>query len=84
MRVDDGIRSLLHGDRFNRHLFLEPGFNRLRIAIEDIVAGPTERELDISLIERIVVYAIDPVGGYEIYFGAILLEPAVISSTSPD
>jgi hypothetical protein len=82
LRVDDGVRSLLHGDRFNRHLFLEPGFNRQRIAMEEIVAGPTERELDISLIARIIVYAVDPVGGYEIYLGAVLLEP-VTSSTSP-
>ncbi len=86
LRVDDGTRSLLHGDRFNRHLFLEPGLNRLRVSMEEIVAGPAERELDISSIERIILYAVDPIGGYEIYLGPVLLEAdeTVISLTSPD
>jgi hypothetical protein len=53
--------------------------------MEEIVAGPTERELDISSIERVIVFPIDPIGGYEIYLRRILLETEeiVTSSRSP-
>jgi len=86
LRIDDRHRAVRHIDRFNRHVFLEPGLNRLRIPMEEIVAGPAERELDISSIDRFVIFVVDPVGDYEIYIGPILLETeeTVISSTSPD
>ncbi len=86
VRIDDRKRAVRHIDRFNRLVVLKPGLNRLRIPMEEIVAGPAERELDISSIDRIVVFAIDPVGDYEIYIGPVLLETGetVTSSTSPD
>lgn len=86
VRIDDRMHSVKYNDRFNWFVSLEPGLNRLRIPMEEIVAGPAERELDISSIQRVIFFPVDPVGDYEIYIGPLLLETGktVTSSTSPD
>jgi hypothetical protein len=85
IRIDDRRHPVPFGQRFNRRVDLEPGFNSLRIPMEEIVADPIERDLDISSIRRIIVFPIDPVGGHEIYLRRVFLEPQTIvtSSKSP-
>lgn len=86
LRIDDQHRAVRYIDRFNRHVFVKPGFNRVRIAMEEIVAGPAERDLDVSSIVRVVIFPVDPAGGYEFYLGRILLESegTLTSATSRD
>ena len=85
LRIDDGKNTMLFKDRFNRSVVLEPGLNRLRISMAEIVAGPEERELDISSIDRIVIFPIGVEDRCEIYLGPVVLETAetATSSTSP-
>ncbi len=80
LRVDDQIKSRSYGDRFNKRIFVEPGFNRVRVPMAEIVAGPADRDLEISLIKRIVIYSAETESSFEIYFGPI----GLTSSTSPD
>ncbi len=79
--VDDSLRPRRYRHRFNARIWLEPGLNRLRFPIEEIAAGPVERELNVARIKRIVVFAVHPVGGFELYLGPIRLEAT--PSTSP-
>ena len=82
LRIDDEMDSERYQDRFNRRLFLEPGFNRIRIPMEEILAGPAERELDTSSIDRLILFAVEPVGGYEVFLGPLRLEPGKTATSS--
>jgi hypothetical protein len=81
VRIDDQHYSRRWSDRFGRNVFLEPGFNRIEIPLDDVLHGPVDRLLDLERIQRIVLYPVDPVGGYELYFGSVGLVRS--SSTSP-
>ena len=57
VRVHDATHDQRHADRFNRSFEVMPS-NRelLRIPIEDIVAGPVDRPLDLARIAGIIVF----------------------------
>ena len=80
--VEDEFRWPRWSDRFGRKVSLEPGLNHVRIPIDDVLHGPTDRLLDLTRIKRILLYPIEPAGGYPLYLGTIRLAEA--SSTSPD
>ena len=74
LRIDDQHHSRQLTDRYNRHLTLAPGVNRFRIPLDEVLRGPAERELDLQRIERIVLFPVDPVGGFELFLAPIRLE----------
>jgi hypothetical protein len=74
IRVDDVEKAFLYKDRYNRWLVLDPGVNKFRIPLEEIASGPTDRRLDLTSIDRFLVFAVDPVGGYEVYLGPVALD----------
>ena len=53
--------------RTNRHLTIEPGVTRIRISLDEIMRGPAERDLDLTRIDRIVIFPIDPTGGVGVW-----------------
>lgn len=71
LRIDDKHFSRRWSDRFGRHVFLEPGYNRVTIPLDDVLNGPFDRQLDLERMARIVLYPVEPAGGYELYFGPV-------------
>ncbi|MCW8194451.1 hypothetical protein F6455_06605 [Proteobacteria bacterium 005FR1] len=44
-------------DRFNRRLLVEPGWNHYRISLAEVQQSPEEREMDMSLIKELRLFA---------------------------
>lgn len=74
LRIDDQHRSVGYSDRYNRHLTLQPGINRIRISLDEIERGPAERPLDLERLERLVLFPVDPAGGYGLFLAPIELQ----------
>ena len=56
VRIDDARPSPNFSERFNRGIPLASGWNRLRIPIAEIAAGPKEKRLDMDSIRRMVLF----------------------------
>lgn len=74
LRIDDQHRSVRYTDRYNRHLNLQPGVNRIRISLDEVGRGPAERPLDLTMLERIVLFPVEPAGGYGFFLAPIELQ----------
>ena len=74
LRIDDQHRSVRYTDRYNRHLTLQPGVNKIRISLDEIARGPAERPLDLERLERLVLFPVDPAGGYGFFLAPIELQ----------
>jgi hypothetical protein len=59
LRIDDLQHNYDYNDRFNKLLRLAPGENRLSVSLDEIRSGPTDRELDLSSVARIWLFAVD-------------------------
>jgi VanZ family protein len=57
LRVDDAEKCTDYDQRFNRSVVIPHGYSDLRVHTEDIEHGPRSRELDISQIKRILLFA---------------------------
>ncbi len=47
-----------HPDRYNLALLLEPGWNRIRVMLADVVNAPRERELDLRRVAGVGLFAV--------------------------
>ncbi len=47
-----------HRDRFNASFVLEPGWNRVRVMLADVVSAPRERELDLRRVAGVGFFAV--------------------------
>ena len=56
-RHESGPRAYAFGDRFNRSFLLKPGFNRLRIPLEQIRQAPAGRSMDLGHIVDVTLFA---------------------------
>jgi len=61
-------------DRFNRELTIEPGPHRLSIPLRDIQMAPRGRQLDLSRICGLVLFADHPREPFVLYFADFHLE----------
>ena len=61
-------------DRYNGELQIQPGQNDLTIPLTDIEHGPKQRLLDLSSIQMINIFMIDPRQPLVLYFDDLLLE----------
>ncbi len=74
LRVHDAAHDDRYGDRFNTRLMVMPGANRLTIPLEEIRRAPAGREMDLSRIRGIVLFAYRLDHAAHIYVGEIRLE----------
>ncbi len=56
LRIDDDEDCSDHEDRYNSSFLVDQGWNRVRIPLSDIAAGPENRSLNISAIRQILFF----------------------------
>jgi hypothetical protein len=75
LRIDDKHCNDYVGDRFNWRVKLPPGQHSLRISLEEVHSGPEDRELDLTAIEAMILFAVRPEKGTVLYLAEMRLEP---------
>jgi hypothetical protein len=56
IRIDDAAEPADFGSRFYRGMTVERGTNRFELTIEEIRRGPRDRALDLSRVERLMLF----------------------------
>ena len=74
VRVHDEKHSHAYSDRFNKRLVVEVGENHFHIPLHEIEHAPTGREMDMTRISEIVLFAEQPVVPVSFYLGVMRLE----------
>ena len=74
LRIHDKLHNQEHADRFNRSLMIMHGENHLRIPLAEIRNAPAGRELDMTRITGLTLFAVDTVLPVDFYIGSLRLE----------
>jgi len=74
IRIHDAQHNHQFGDRFNRRLLIHPGPNRIVIPIQEVREGPDEREMDMTRVRNIMLFAYQLEKPTHILLGKIILE----------
>ncbi|MBS1137494.1 MAG: succinyl-CoA synthetase subunit beta [Proteobacteria bacterium] len=74
LRVHDAAHDNRYGDRFNTRLVVIPGANHFVIGLDEIRRAPESREMDLSRIRGIVLFAYRLEHPAHLYLGTIRLE----------
>jgi hypothetical protein len=74
IRVHDAAHDQRFRDRFNRRLTIDPGTNRIRIAVDDIRTAPDRRRMDLRRIRGVLLFAYDLKRPVHVYLGPLRLE----------
>jgi hypothetical protein len=75
IRIDDMHSDYVYEDRFNKQMTLGPGWNSLRISLEEVRSDPKERELDMTAIARVILFVVRPEEPISLYLVDMKLEP---------
>jgi hypothetical protein len=74
IRIDDNYGKYRYTDVFNKTLTIFPGLNQIRIPLEEIRLGPVGREMDLSAIQAVWLFARNPPEEFTLYLDNIHLE----------
>jgi hypothetical protein len=74
LRIDDEQHDGTHRDRFNRSFDIHAGVNDIVVPLADIRRAPKGRELDLSRIDRVLVFSRRPDAPYELLIGPMTLD----------
>lgn len=75
LRVHDRAHDQTFWDRYNHRFTLPPASRQqLRLSLADIRSAPHDRQMDMSRIAGIVIYARGPMPGREFYLEGVWLE----------
>ena len=74
LRIHDKLHNQEHTDRFNRSLLVLQGENRFRIPLAEIRSAPVGREMVMTQIAGLVIFAVDIKPPVEFFMGPLLLE----------
>lgn len=74
LRINDKHHNNLHADRFNRTYDIKPGHREIKVAMDDIMRGPSTREMDMEHVFGTMVYMLRPSQPYTLYFDNFRLE----------
>jgi hypothetical protein len=74
LRIDDIHHNNNHGDRFNRNLEIIPGVNHISIPLSDIRRAPRKRQMDMTHIYRLLLFANRPASSFSLDFDTFRLE----------
>jgi hypothetical protein len=75
LRIDDEHCNDFVEDRFNWRMKLPPGRHSLRISLEEVRSAPEDRELDLTAIKAMILFAVVPEKGTRLYLAGMKLEP---------
>lgn len=74
LRVDDrDYDGVTFDDRFNRELTVTAGLNRFRIPLAEILAAPAGRRMDVTRMERVLLFADGPDAPFTVYWNGLRL-----------
>jgi hypothetical protein len=74
IRIDDLHHNNEYSDRFNKAVTISPGLNHIQIPIDDIRLAPVGREMDLSAIKTVLLFAVNPREEFILYVDDIRLE----------
>jgi hypothetical protein len=74
IRIHDARHDQRYEDRFNRVLIIRPGINRVVIPLDEVRHAPVDREMDMSRIRGIVIFAYRPGAPLRFYLSPLRLE----------
>jgi len=74
LRIDDAHHNQEHADRFNQVVSIFPGLNHIKISLDDIRQAPVERDLDLSQIKTVMLFAVGPSETFSLYVDNLRLE----------
>ena len=74
IRIDDAQHNGKYADRFNRPIVVLPGLNHIQIPLDDIRVAPVGREMNLSAIRRVLLFAVSPPEEFILYLDNIHLE----------
>ena len=60
IRIDDAAHNGYYADRFNQRIPLQPGHNRIAIALADVRSAPRDRDMDLSRMRSLTLFAGEP------------------------
>ena len=76
IRIDDKLHyqsGFVYSDRYNNSYPLSPGWNTIKITLEDIKKAPKTRDMDIRNIKNIMLFFIQPPGWITVYIDDVKL-----------
>lgn len=74
IRIDDLHHNNEHADRFNKALTIMPGLNHIQIPLDAIRQSPVGRELDLSAIKMVLLFAVNPPEDFSLYMDNFRLD----------
>jgi hypothetical protein len=74
LRINDARHNNAYGDRFNRTLVIQPGSNRISVALDDVLRAPRTRPMEMTHIRGLTLFAVDPPIPFSIYLDGFRLE----------
>jgi glycopeptide antibiotics resistance protein len=74
LRIHDQQHDMAYSDRFNRRLTVMAGENHFRIPLHDIKDAPADREMDMTRVNGLMLFAAKSDTPLNFYLGAIGLE----------
>jgi hypothetical protein len=60
VRIDDREDAPDYSDRYNHSIILEPGLNRIKIQLNDLITSGTKRKLDLRSIHSLAIFMVNP------------------------
>ncbi len=73
LRVHDASHDQRYADRFNRQLLIQPGVNRIVIPLDDVRRAPDRREMDMTRIRGIMLFAYRLAQPTHVFIGPVRL-----------
>lgn len=74
IRIDDFHHNNEYTDRFNKVITISPGLNHIRIPIDDIRQALVGREMDLSAMKAVLLFAVNPPEAFSLYIDNVRLE----------
>lgn len=74
IRIEDAHHNHDYADRFNQAVTISPGLNHIHIPLDNVRQAPVGRELDLSAIKNVKLFAISPPEEFSLYVDNIRLE----------
>ena len=74
IRIDDIHHNNEHTDRFSKAVTISPGLSHVGIPLDDIKYALVDREMDMSAIQSIILFAVHPSEPFALYLDDVRLE----------
>lgn len=73
LRINDASHNQKYADRLNKKLNLHPGMNKVFIDLNQLLSAPAGREMDLSRMQKIILFSQQPGRPFSLYIDNIRL-----------